>query len=295
MRFNVITPKTKTELLKTMRAEGNFRFGAGYTDLLLEMKKSPKDDFTVINLSQVDDALFTGIRRSSKESRLGAMVTAHKIVMNEGIRRDFPVLREAAFRLASTQIRQVATIGGNLCTASPSGDISCALTALEADCEILCSSGVKRVVPVRDFFSGVRKTVLKKNEVLYGITVPANKRNAANVYSRFIKIGMRRSMECSVVSLAFHFQIDEIGKIIGAGVAIGAAAPTIRFARSAGESLLGKRIDSISAAQKEEFAEKVLSYAEAISDIRATAWYRTTVLYNISKAVLDSPLSGQNR
>jgi len=287
MEFNIVNPQTRSELLGAIRKEKHFRFGAGCTDLLMELKRNPENGLTVINLSQVKDAQFGGIKRSAKGIRLGAMCTAHKITVNEDIRDNYPVLHEAALSLASTQIRQVATIGGNLCTASPSGDIACALVALETDCEILGANGRTRTIPIVDFFMGVRKTALKKNEVLYGVSIPAKKKNAKNIHSRFIKIGTRRSMECSVVSLAYHIQVDESGKIVHAGVAIGASAPTVRFAKTACEFLRGKTFKNITQKEKEEFAGKVLLYASPITDIRATAWYRKEVLFNISKAIFE--------
>ncbi len=287
MDFELITPKTKSRLLEAMKREKHFRFGAGCTDLLMELKKNPDEGLTVINLSQLSDTRFTGIRKSSNQFRLGAMLTAHKIVVNEALSTNYPVLYEAALSLASTQIRQVATIGGNICTASPSGDIACALVALQAECELLNTSGKTRKVHINDFFRGVRKTALKKNEVLYTITIPTNNKNAHKNHSGFIKIGTRSSMECSVVSLAYHLQLDQKGNIIQAGIAIGASAPTIRFAKSACDFLIGKSIWKFSQKEKGEFAEQVLSYASPITDIRATAWYRKKVLYNISKSIFE--------
>jgi len=289
MDFDIINPATTKELLGTIKKfqKENFRFGAGCTDLLMELKKKTEENLSVINLSGVKDPHFTGIKKSAKGLRLGAMFTAHKIVANEEIKNNFHVLHEAALSLASTQIRQVATVGGNLCTASPSGDMSCALVALQAECELLNTTEKNRKVQICDFFTGLRKTVLKKNEVLYGISIPSNKKSASTIYSGFIKIGTRRSMECSVVSLAYHLQSDEKGNIIQAGIAIGASAPTIRFAKSACEFLLGKKIKNISQKEKEDFAKKVLSYASPITDIRATDWYRKEVLFNISKSIFE--------
>lgn len=285
MEFNIVSPKSRSELLEAIRKEKNFRFGAGYTDLLMKLKKKPHDNLTVINLSQIKDVQLSGIKKSAKGLRLGAMFTAHKMVMNEEIRNSYTALHESAFNLASTQIRQVATVGGNLCTASPSGDIACALVALDATCELLSTSGKSRNIHITDFFTGVRKTALKKNEVLYGISVPSKNKDTKNIFSNFIKVGTRRSMECSVVSLAYHIQVNKSGEIVKAGVAIGASAPTVRFAESACKFLIGKKYKSISEKEKEEFAKKVLSYASPITDIRATAWYRKEVLFNISKSI----------
>lgn len=290
MDFTLITPKTRTELLTAIRTEKKFRFGAGYTDLLMELKKNPEEDLTVINLSQVKDAQFNGVKKSAKEFWIGAMFTAHKIVMSEEINNNYPVLHDAAKSLASAQIRQVATIGGNLCTASPSGDIACSLVALNVGCEILGTNGKIREIPISGFFTGLRKTAIKKNEILFGISIPANNKVTKNIFSGFIKVGTRRSMECSVVSMAYHIQVDKDGKIIKAGIAIGASAPTIRFAELACKFLIGKKFSLLGKSEKEknEFAEMVLSYASPITDIRATAWYRKEVLFNISKSIFEN-------
>ena len=287
MEFNIINPVSVKELLGAVKKEKHFRFGAGCTDLLMELRKKPDEGLTVINLAQVKDNSFTGIKKSAKGIRMGAMFTAHQIVMNEELKKTFPVLHDSAHNLASTQIRQVATVGGNLCTASPSGDIACALVALRADCELLNTTQKTRTVNISTFFTGVRQTALKPNEVLYGITIPANHKNTKNNYSGFIKVGTRRSMECSVVSLAYHIQVNVEGKILKAGVAIGASAPTVRLAESACDFLIGKTFKNITQKEKEEFADKVLSYASPITDIRATAWYRKEVLYNISKSIFE--------
>lgn len=289
MNFEMEIPKTTEELLSVVKKHRNekFRFGAGCTDLLMELKKKPEDDLLVINLSSVRDNEFTGISKKAKEFRIGAMATAHKIVVNEALRDQFPVLHEAAYNLASTQIRQVATIGGNICTASPSGDVACALVALNSSCEALDMNGKKRTVPLRQFFIGVRKTVLKKTDVLHSVTIPVNEKKCKQLVSRFIKIGTRRSMECSVVSLACHVQLDDQGIVINAGIAIGASAPTIRSADTASDFLIGKKIARLSEKDRTEFAERILSYASPISDVRATAWYRKEVLFNISKTLFD--------
>ncbi len=286
MIANVISPETTEELLATIdeNMDKKIRFGAGYTDLLVELRKQPNNELIVINLAYLEDDKFTSISKSDSGIRIGALVTAKEIISNKELQKEFPVLCEAANKLASRQIRQVATVGGNLCTASPAGDIACALVALEAQCEIISSKGKVRTIPLNRFFVDVRKTDLKKDEILRSIFI--HSRNE-KTYSAFIKIGTRRSMECSVVSLAFHFYLDKDEKIVHAGIAIGSVAPTIRFVHSACDFLVGKKITSISKSESEEFAKKVLENASPISDIRASAWYRKEVLYNISKSLFD--------
>ncbi|MDP8208634.1 MAG: FAD binding domain-containing protein [Candidatus Electryonea clarkiae] len=288
MNFNVASPETNEELFEVIAANQgrNFRFGAGCTDLLIELKKQPEKDLTVINLGYLNDPQFNSIENNDGSVRIGALVTANRITSDLTIQERLPVLYEAANQLASGQIRQVATIGGNLCTASPAGDMACALVALKAECEILSANGKVRVVPIEDFFTGVRKTDLKENEILRSVQIPVNN-SGEKVHSGFIKVGVRRSMECSVVSLAYHIQITADDIITLAGIAIGSVAPTIKFASSACEYLTGKRFSEIGSSESEEFATKILEYASPISDIRASAWYREEVLFNISKSIFE--------
>lgn len=290
MNFDIINPRSTKDLFDSVKKlqKTNIRFAAGCTDLLLDIKKHPINNLTIINLSQVADKQFTSIKKLKNGYWLGARVTATMIVESEELKKNFQVLYEAAHNLASTQIRQVATIGGNLCTASPSGDIACALVALEAECEILSSPKKKKLISIKDFFLGPRKTALGKNDLLYGIYIPVKAKKTVKTFSGFIKIGTRKSMECSVVSLAYHIQADGAGIITHAGVAIGASAPTIRFASSACQFITGKNIYTLSETEIVQFAKNVLSYASPISDLRATAWYRKEVLFNIGKGLLEN-------
>jgi len=285
---NVISPETTEELLKAIdeHKDKEFIFGAGYTDLLVELKKQPDDKLVVINLAQLNDDQFTTVTESNGGVRMGSLVTASEIISNEIIRKQFPVLCEAANKHASRQIRQVATVGGNLCTASPAGDLACALVALKSECEIVSTNGTSRIIPIDSFFIDVRKTELKNNEVLRSITIPKNN-ESKNVHSGFIKVGIRHSMECAVVSLAYHIQSDKSNKITHVGIAIGSVAPTIKFVQTACDFLIGKEFSEITKSDEEEFASKVLEYANPISDIRASAWYRKEVLFNISRSIFD--------
>ena len=175
MNFNVLTPKTAEELRQNiLDCQGkNFRFGAGYTDLLPELKKHSENDLLIINLAQLDDPDFSSVSSSQSTLSIGSMVTANMVVRDKRIRRDYPVLYQAALSHGSKQIRQTATVGGNLCTASPAGDMACALMALQARCEILSSDGSARIIPLGEFFKGVRKTDLNDDEVLRRIIINA--------------------------------------------------------------------------------------------------------------------------
>ena len=285
MDFYTVSPQTATELLEAIKQnqENHFRFGAGYTDLIPEMQMQKQDDLTVINLAKLKDKDFTSISDSKEGSRVGALATMTDVLSNEQLQK-FPVLIEAVESLASVQIRSVATVGGNICTASPAGDVSCALVALDATCEILDTGGKIRTVPIAEFFTDVKKSVLKKDEILRNVLVPGFTPSERTV-SGFIKIGNRNSMEIALASFAYHITADKDGVIVSAGAAIGSVAETIRYVASASEFLLGNSLDQLTKADSEKFADLVLEYANPITDIRASAWYRRKVLWNISKSI----------
>ena len=285
MDFYTVSPHTTAELLETIKQnQGNhFRFGAGYTDLIPELQMQKQDDLTVINLAKLKDKDFTSINDSKEGSRIGALATMTDVLSNESLQR-FPALIEAIESLASVQVRSVATVGGNICTASPAGDVSCALVALDAACEILDTGGKIRTVPIAEFFTGVKTSVLKKNEILRSVLVP-HRKTTDRIVSGFIKIGNRNSMEIALVSFAYYILADSNGDVTSSGAAIGSVAETIKSTESACEFLMGKNIEHLTKTDKGKFADLVLEYACPISDIRASAWYRRQVLWNISRSI----------
>ena len=287
MDFDVISPKTTSELLNAIEVnqDNNFRISAGFTDLVHQIKCQQTKGLILINLVQLADPNFKQISESENNIQVGALTTAAEIIDNKFIKENFPVLHQAASKLASAQIRNVATVGGNICNVSPSGDMTAALIALKATCCILDCDGSEREEKLSSLIRGLKKTSLTKSEIIKNVTIPRNSNN--NVKSGFVKVGSRKSMEISIVSLSYHIQCTDDGTIEKAGISCGAVAPTIPFATSACELLIGKNIYSISDTVKEEFASRVLEYATPISDIRASDWYRKEVLFNVSKTIFE--------
>ncbi|OIP00248.1 MAG: hypothetical protein AUJ98_08575 [Bacteroidetes bacterium CG2_30_33_31] len=287
MNFEIESPLNKEELLKTLSnlQSKKFRFGAGFTDLLIEFKKFNPVETTVINLAQLKDEEFCSIRNDSGEIQIGSLVKLAQICKDTYIKDNFPVLHQAANALASGQIREVATVGGNICQASPSGDLSCALVSLKANCEILNIDGKIRNQAISEFFKGPGKTSLQKNEILKSISIPIN--HSKNLKSGYIKIGKRSAMECSIVSLAYHFQLEKNGKVKHAGIAIGAVGPTIIFCQETVDFLLKQNINNIDEVLKLKIASMIQNASSPIDDARASAWYRHQVLYNVAKSLFE--------
>lgn len=288
MDFEIFTPVSSDELFQflTDNKDKDIRMGAGFTDLTLDLKKKNPKNLIVINLSGIHEQDFSEIRVNENEIRVGALVTAATIVNNKYLQEHFPVLTAAAKGLASMQIREVATIGGNLCQASPSGDLSCALVSLKAVCEIISPDNKVRTEALPGFFRGPGKTSLEKGEVLRSIVFPVNSGN--KIKSGFIKIGKKAAMECSVVSLAYHILSGDDGVVVSAGIACGAVAPTVIFCEGASSFLKGKNATSLQADDIEQLAAMVRQKASPIDDIRASAWYRNEVLFNSVKSIFSN-------
>jgi len=287
MNFDIESPKSREELLQSLRRHQStdFRLGAGFTDLLIELKKSDQEDLTLINLSQLEDEEFSGMGFYPTEIRIGALVTVAQIRKNSNIQENFPVLQQAAQSLASRQIREVATIGGNICQASPSGDLSCALVALKATCEIMDMDGKIRHEALSGFFRGPGKTSLQKSEVLKSISIPVNQ--SKTLKSGFIKIGRRSAMECSIVSIGYHFQMEADGVVTQAGIAIGAVAPTVVFCSKAAGFLAKRNVNNLDEEERLKVARLIQEAASPIDDLRASAWYRREILFNSAKSIFE--------
>lgn len=287
MNFDIESPVNRDELMQSLRnyQSKNFRLAAGFTDLLIELKKTNPEELTVINLSQLKDEEFSSISFNSTETRIGALVTVAQIGNNSFIKENYPVLYQAAKALASGQIREVATVGGNICQASPSGDLSCALVALKAKCEIMDMDGKVRHEMLDEFFRGPGITSLQKNEVLKSIAIPVNK--SKKLKSGFIKIGKRSAMECTIVSVGYHFQLEADGILAQAGVAIGAVAPTVVFCNKAADFLAKKNINNLNKDDQIKVTGLILESASPIDDLRASAWYRKEVLLNTARSIFE--------
>ncbi len=175
------------------------------------------------------------------------------------------MLAEAVNQMASWQIRNIATIGGNLCNASPAADTAPPLYVLNAELKLVSVEG-ERIVPVTKFFHGPRKTELKKNELLAEIIIPVEKDAGASA----IKLGRRNAFTLSIVAVATLVKVSD-NKFADVRVALNSVAPTPVRAPSIEKALIGKEV-SLEAV--EEASKLVVNDIKPISDVRASADYR---------------------
>lgn len=234
---------------------------AGGTDLVPRINYY---ELKPANLIYVGGLGIDGVKEENDQLILGAGLTWSQIIENDVIVAKAPMLTDAAKQGGSEATRNAGTLGGNLCNASPAGDLSCALMALNAQV-VLKSSGGERVVAIQDFFTGPGSTVRAANELLTEVHVPIPRGETA-----FLKLGRRKAMTLSVVSTGIQI-IMSGSRCEEAAISLGAMAPTpLRCTRAEG-SIRGKTLD---AAVIADCAETTISESSPIDDQRATAWYR---------------------
>lgn len=250
--------------------QNSARIVAGGTDLMLELERGQRPQVTkIIDITRIKG--LDQITLHGETIRIGPLVTHNHIVASDLIRERALPLAQASWEVGAPQIRNRATIAGNLITASPANDTITPLIALGADV-ILSSVDGERTVALKDFYSGFRQTVLRPNEMLTAITFPALGTNERGV---FMKLGLRRAQAISVVDAAVVIGHDDNRLVTSASISLGSVAPTIIRTPVAEQALIGKSLtsDVIS-----EVARLASITPTPIDDVRSTAEYRTEMI-----------------
>lgn len=262
-----INATTTDEVLQALSEHGEqARIVAGATDLILELERGVRKGIhTLIDVTRIPN-LDTITIDEDNQIHLGPLVTHNHCVESRLVRaRAYPLAR-AAWEVGAPQIRNRGTIAGNLITASPANDTITPLMALDASVTLQSVQGT-RTVALRDFYTGVRKTVMQPDEMLVDISFPAMPSTARGT---FIKLALRRAQAISIVNVAVILDL-EAETVKSAAIALGAVAPTIIRAAEAEAYLVGKQL---SAEVLEEAARLTMESCKPIDDIRGSAAYR---------------------
>ncbi|WP_051913668.1 FAD binding domain-containing protein [Thermorudis peleae] len=279
-------PTTLTDALTLLDTlQGQARLVAGGTDVLVELRRGIRPTTTLIDLTALSELRF--IREENGTLVLGALTTHNDVIASPlCIERAFP-LAQACWEVGAPAIRTRATVAGNIVTASPANDTITPLVALDA-AVVLTSLQHERVVPLREFYTGVRKTVLAPNELVREIRIPALRPTQRGI---FLKLGLRRAQAISVVNVAIVLTFDG-AHIAESALALGSVAPTIIRARSAEAFLRGRALTPETIDQAAQLASQD---AAPIDDIRGSARYRHTAVAALVRQGLEQLAIGQER
>lgn len=281
LEFEYFTPKTTEEALELLaKYAPDAKLLSGGTDLVPKMKAQALTPKYLINTKDIDELNYIEFDEE-KGLSFGTAVTIREVENHPAVQKYFPALYEGAHAIASTQIRNMGTLVGNICNAVPSADSAPGMLVLDAIVHIASKSG-KRDVPIKDFFTGVCKTVVAPDEMVTGVTIPMPSPGSKSTYLPFT---VRKALDLAMVGSAVSMSTED-GKCTDIRIALGAVAVTPKRAYNAEQILLGNTItDELIELAANEAAEHDCA---PITDIRATAEYRRHLVYVLTRDAIKA-------
>ena len=282
--FEYHAPASIQEALECLcQCAGKAKVLAGGTDLLISMKKREQVPEHLINLKGIKG--LNAIRYDEKQGlAIGGLATVGDIERSQIVKEKFTALWDAVNVMAAPQVRNLGTIGGNLCSAVPSADTAPPLITLGASVRLLGTNG-ERSVPVEFFFKGPGESVLKADEILVEVLVPNPPESSGGAYFKLMR---RNAMDLALVGAAVFLRINKDKKVCQeARIALGAVAPTPMRAPKAEQVLLGRAVNEETA---KEAGNTARLEAKPISDIRASEAYRRDMVGVLTKRAIMAAL-----
>ena len=274
--FDYYEPQTLAEACDILSTAENSAAIAGGTDLVVQMKHGKKSPSVVVNLKNIDE--LQGVSFCGDGVRIGALTKISAIAESKEIYDGWRSVAVGADNIGTPQVRNLATIGGNICNSSPCADTVPSLIVSRAEAIIAGKTGERRV-PLDEFFKGPGKNCLEKGELLKAVWLP---QLPAGTVQAFYKMGPRKAADIAVVNIAISLSMDN-DVCTDARIAAGSVAPTpIRIA--AAEEMLKRGGKSCNI---EEVAELVSEGASPIDDVRGSASYRRHILKVMTVRLLD--------
>ena len=255
---------------------------AGGTDLIVNMKKRLISPEVLVSIEWIEE--LNEVDRLDGQFRIGACLRVSDMLENSIIADRFRALTVAGSNLGTPLIRNLATIGGNIVSARPAADLPPPLMAYGADVVLKSKEG-ERVIPLDEFFTGPGETVIEPHEILKEIIIPSPPENSGSAY---IKLGLRKALEISIVNIAVFISLDESdGAISSARIVMGAVGPVPLRSPSAEEVLIGERpSDKLF----EEAGRLASEDSKPIDDFRASAGYRREMVRVLTKRALKQAI-----
>lgn len=276
----VLTPARLDEALRLLAENPAALAMAGATDLLVRRRGAiPGHEPVLLSLAHV--AELQGITEEAAFLAIGAATPFSRIIADPLVNRYAPLLVQAAQTIGGPAIRNMATLGGNICTASPAGDSLPPLYLLDARIELASPAG-ERALPIAAFILGPGRTALEQGELVTRILLPKAPRFPRE---RFIKIGRRKALAISVTSFAGRARLDQDGRIAEIRMAWGSVGPTVVRLPALETELVGAPVH---AATVERVGLAVHQGVAPISDLRASAEYRRLVAANLAAQFMEA-------
>ncbi len=271
-------PQSIDEAVALLAAQpGSFALGGG-TDLLVQMRSGAKRPRTIVDLKRI--AGIQDVEVTATGAHIGAATSCHTLGLNAELARTWPGLMEAATLIGSQQVQGRASLGGNLCNASPAADSVPALVANRATVLVAGPDGTRRVA-VENFCTAPGQTVLDPGEFALAFSLPQPAARTADAYLRFIP---RSEMDIAVVGAAVSLTLDGSGGCVAARIALGAVAPTVLLVPEAAAALLGSRLEGTAL---DACVAAVRAAARPITDRRGTADFRRHVVGVLVRRAID--------
>ncbi|SHD75968.1 FAD binding domain-containing protein [Schnuerera ultunensis] len=282
--FYYVSPENIEEFLSIVKdCDKNTRILAGGTDVLTQLRRGVIRAETLVNIKKIDS--LNGICKENNHLKLGALTKIAEICIDKQVQESFPLLSDAARSLASPLIRNIATIGGNICNASPAGDMIPPLMCYDAKLTVFAQEGAKEY-QIENFFNGPGITKMNSGDLLTKICISSQ---SGKFTHSFIKHGYRKSLEISTVCVATLIELDEDNSIKDIRIALGSVAPCVFRLRDAEELIKQER--SIEKKLLEKVADIAHEKSSPIDDIRGTKEYRSTVLKTLVKRSIIEALN----
>ena len=279
MNVEVRRPASIDEAVSALRgATADTRILAGGTDLMVEMEIGRTSPDRIIDIWRLDE--LRAITVDDDGIRLGALVSCGQIIRSDAVAARLDILAAAAREVGAEQIRNRATVGGNLGTASPAADLNPVLLALSASVRLVSARGA-REVPAAEFLCGYRQTTRLPDELIESVWIPVR---GSTERRWFRKVGTRRAQSISKVVVAAA-GASAGGKVEDVRVAVGSVAANTILLESVQEDLVGEEVEQ---ARLDAAALRAARSCAPIDDVRSTAEYRRNVLYRVVKQALQS-------
>lgn len=270
-KFKYLRPESRREATEVKAEYGRrARCLAGGTDLMLLSRHGMFDSEYCLDLTFIPDLSY--IQADHNSIKIGSLTTLNQLEAMKEENSLTSCISNTASQMCTPQLRNLATVGGNLCNASPAADLSTLFIALDAECKILSLSG-ERSLPAEEFFTGVNQTALREDEFLAEIEIPRPSLQSGYGFNRIA----RTVIDIAQVNTAVSLSVDENGIITNVRVVLGAVAPTPIRSGAAEKILSGLEISQVDDNLIQEAGKLAAGEAKPVTDIRASSDYRKYV------------------